>query len=924
MTTVMKKSKEKAEKAFSSMLLEVMPAAAAMLVAVMFFFFFVAGISHDHPIFEMRDAKGKKVQPFGITPDDHLSLLYMVIPTSGVAMVNFLTQGLQLFVVETNAENRIKQMRMLIFLLSIVTATKNLSWSRTPPDPLYGEESFFPPLMHLVETSFSFVVMLYFVLILDPFKEYYTYKEDLFIMGGAILSSVLCFAAFVVSQGGNLTPSSFLSVALPRLINGSAKERHFVIALLIASGLSFTYSSVMLVQQARRTYMVARASMQSKDKNHRSHRTGIIQEEQEDVIDQVSYRASQQKLLSAVLLVLIYVGALVLHVYLSMNEVKTMWMLSLNGSNRALFESMVFGVVQYAFLHCILNLHCMMIDPLMVAYADAKRRNADRRAFLRYMLMEVRMPLNSIMMGLAILSGEELPTDEANDTLEMMNDASSFMAQTLADVYSIQKIELGEQEIPMGHCIVENIVRNTQTAMAGNLEAKSQRLEIQVAQEVPAVIWANENRLTHVLMNFTSNAIKFSAEYGLIAIHVSVLPGNFLAMKIPHDKLGGPRGNYVMLNFSVFDNGVGVQKDDQDMLFKPFTQIKPGELQGGRGSGVGLAICKQIVQKHHGQIGIISDPKIRAGSEFFFRIPTMPMKTDPEDSQGVPVEKLANVYGQEGFHLTEEILHQHEKHQAAMAEECERREEEEKEQHEKATDVTGAGPKDDSGSSSIHTEAQRTPVSAPAAGRMVPETAGLQEGTSHGNTNDSIRVLVVDDVTSNRKLLSILLRKHPRVICGESVSAFDALKLLQRGRQGCSTEPEYDIIFMDQVMPAINGLDATALLRGCKDTFVSEESNAAVRDLLGHGDIPTFPNLIIGLTGNALDEDLAAFRDAGADMAVSKPLKLELINGLIQHIVDHGSHSVLEERKQLLKTKNGGKAANASARLKSLLALSEL
>ena len=108
-------------------------------------------------------------------------------------MVNFLTQGLQLFVVETNAENRIKQIRMLIFLLSIVTATKNLSWSRTPPDPLYGEESFFPPLMHLVETSFSFVVMLYFVLILDPFKEYYTYKEDLFIMGGAILSSVLCF-----------------------------------------------------------------------------------------------------------------------------------------------------------------------------------------------------------------------------------------------------------------------------------------------------------------------------------------------------------------------------------------------------------------------------------------------------------------------------------------------------------------------------------------------------------------------------------------------------------------------------------------------------------------------------------------------------------------------------------------------------------
>ena len=78
----------------------------------------------------------------------------------------------------------------------------------------------------------------------------------------------------------------------------------------------------------------------------------------------------------------------------------------------------------------------------------------------------------------------------------------------------------------------------------------------------------------------------------------------------------------------MFDDGVGVQEEDQEKLFKPFTQIKPGELQGGRGSGVGLAICKQIIQKHYGYIGVTSDPDIKPGSEFFFKIPTVSLKRD--------------------------------------------------------------------------------------------------------------------------------------------------------------------------------------------------------------------------------------------------------------------------------------------------------
>ena len=71
-------------------------------------------------------------------------------------------------------------------------------------------------------------------------------------------------------------------------------------------------------------------------------------------------------------------------------------------------------------------------------------------------------------------------------------------------------------------------------------------------------------------------------------------------------------GSYKVINFSVFDNGVGVKKEDQNRLFEAYTQIRPGELQGGRGTGVGLAICKQIIAKHDGLIGLRSVPPRRS------------------------------------------------------------------------------------------------------------------------------------------------------------------------------------------------------------------------------------------------------------------------------------------------------------------------
>ncbi len=144
-------------------------------------------------------------------------------------------------------------------------------------------------------------------------------------------------------------------------------------------------------------------------------------------------------------------------------------------------------------------------------------------------------------------------------------------------------------------------------------------------QTIPRYVLGDQFRLEHVLGNLLSNAIKFSDEDSVVEVHVGTTDSD------SDDK--------VSLTFTVKDFGRGMSPGDQKMLFQPFMQIRPGELQKGRGSGLGLSICKTIVQLHGGTIGCRSSKRERdadsdgesvnvrsqqhvtgGGSEFYFTI----------------------------------------------------------------------------------------------------------------------------------------------------------------------------------------------------------------------------------------------------------------------------------------------------------------
>jgi len=238
---------------------------------------------------------------------------------------------------------------------------------------------------------------------------------------------------------------------------------------------------------------------------------------------------------------------------------------------------------------------------------NERRANEARRAFLKYIFHEVRSPLNSLAIGIEILGRSNNLDATDLESLGMMKDASEFMNDTLNDVLSMQKIEEGKLELDLCPFCISDAISKVFATFRGNVIAKNITLVKIVSPAVPNRVVGDRYRIEHVVANLVSNAIKFSAASATIVVEVTVV-----------DVLDGD-DNKVTLMVAVKDEGPGISEENQKKLFSNFMQIRPGYLQEGRGSGLGLALCKEIVSIHGGTIGVKSEEG--SGSVFFFSIP---------------------------------------------------------------------------------------------------------------------------------------------------------------------------------------------------------------------------------------------------------------------------------------------------------------
>jgi signal transduction histidine kinase len=318
-----------------------------------------------------------------------------------------------------------------------------------------------------------------------------------------------------------------------------------------------------------------------------------------------------------------------------------------------------------------------------------RKAHADRRSFLRYVFHEVRVPLNSISLGIELLSDVSLG-DTDRETVIMMREAATFMGETLNDVLAIQRIEEGALKLIAKPFNIDDLVCISIEPFLSLAEDKAIQVVSSISPDVPMFATGDKYRLKHVLMNLISNAVKFSRASTTVKLTVDVFgiedemklvesgldlkafrqllvhseegseassPGK-LNTATPSKKYGGlfqcskpsvdddttrsgpedldvrfespgdarPDPSVVIYQICIEDEGSGISPSNIENLFNPFLTNHAGELKKGRGTGAGLAISNEIVKLHGGAIHVKSD--INVGSIFTVYVPLQVVQRD--------------------------------------------------------------------------------------------------------------------------------------------------------------------------------------------------------------------------------------------------------------------------------------------------------
>ena len=247
--------------------------------------------------------------------------------------------------------------------------------------------------------------------------------------------------------------------------------------------------------------------------------------------------------------------------------------------------------------------------------AVEEMREVDRlkSQFLANMSHELRTPLNSIIgFARVILKGIDGPiTELQQQDLTAIFNSGQHLLGLINDILDLSRIEAGKMELTFDEVNINDLITSVMSTAAGLVKDKPIKLVPAVADDLP-MVRADAMRIRQVLINFLSNAAKFTEE-GEILVKAN----------LDETDKGQP-----MVLVRVIDSGPGIAEEDQAKLFQPFSQVDASLTRKVGGSGLGLSICHHLIQMHSGQIGVQS--ALGKGSTFYFSIPVVQSKPKAE------------------------------------------------------------------------------------------------------------------------------------------------------------------------------------------------------------------------------------------------------------------------------------------------------
>jgi signal transduction histidine kinase/CheY-like chemotaxis protein len=488
--------------------------------------------------------------------------------------------------------------------------------------------------------------------------------------------------------------------------------------------------------------------------------------------------------------------------------------------------------------------------------------------FLANMSHEIRTPMNAIT-GMAELMLRERLTDDARSYALDIKQAGSNLLSIINDLLDFSKIETGKMMIVPVKYLLSSLVNDTVNIIRMRIMEKPIRFYTNIDGDIPNALYGDEVRLRQIILNLLSNAVKYT-ERGHISMSISV-----------HKR----EQNQVWLKIIVTDTGKGIKPEDQKKIFSDFVHVEAQENRGIEGTGLGLAITRRLCVLMGGDVDVQSE--YGNGSAFTVLIPqdigssdSFAVVEDPENKkvlvyEGRTVYARSVCWSLENMGVPYTMVETQEDFlQALMREEWyyvfsgHGLFEKIKAKMDQDAAAFPGGKKPllalmVEWGTEIRIPGVRfvsLPVQSLSIANVLNGKAD-QKGFSESSALSTLtrfiiphaRLLVVDDIATNLKVAEGLLAPYQATVhtCQSGAEAIELVK-----------QQEYDLVFMDHMMPDMDGIETTAIIRAMTDARFK-----------------TMP--IIALTANAVVGMREMFITKGFNDFLAKPIDVSKLNEIL-------------------------------------------
>ena len=512
-----------------------------------------------------------------------------------------------------------------------------------------------------------------------------------------------------------------------------------------------------------------------------------------------------------------------------------------------------------------------------------------KTTFLSNMSHDIRTPMNAIIGFTTIAASHMDNKEQVCDCLQKVLSSSNHLLSLINDILDMSRIESGRVQINEQECNISELMHNLVNIIQPQVKAKQLNLFIDTFEVVNEDVVADSLKLNQVFINLLSNAVKYTPAGGTVTFRI---------MQKTTFRHG--YGDYV---FIIKDNGIGMSQEFVQHVFEPFERETTVTQSGIQGTGLGMAITKNIVEMMNGTIGVES--KIGQGSTFTVELTLRLQDVEKNAEQLHELDNLRALVIDDDFNVCDSVSKMLKKigmrsewttsgreavYRAKLAHEegdsyhtyiidWQMPELSGVETARKIRNVVG----DDAPIIiltaydwvDIEDEAKEAGVTAFCAKPLFMSDlkSALLAANNLADKDDEgsgawaledfggKRVLLVEDIELNREIAEIILTEAGFLV-ETAPDGTDAVSMVSR-----SAEYYYDVILMDIQMPIMDGYEATRTIRN-----------------MPRKDVKTLP--IIAMTANALEEDKEAALKNGMNAHLAKPLDIDIFISVLHQFLD--------------------------------------